>query len=334
MRRKHTTFRNVIGAVAVLAVVAAAFVVGPRLIPAPLVAASLPEQLVYSRSADDVVSGGVWFTPASTGGRQVAVLWVHGWGVNFYSPTYVGIGRELAKRGLTSLSVNTRMHDIANVQQYIAGQRVRGGAYWGVPSEQVRDIAAWIDFCERQGFAKVVLVGHSAGWAAVRQYQAETRDDRVAGLVVASGQVWPGNSMDAGLVAEADRLVRDGVGDDLLRLPNRSFPSFVSAATYLDDSRIDPNLLDFFGIGVEEPGVASVRVPILAFFGTRDDVGAEAELDALEAAIERHVPGLRVDSLMIRNGDHMYSGEEAQVAQAISDWVAGAIESSDRPASP
>lgn len=322
------SFPIVIGAVAALAVVAAAFLVWPRLVAAPPVAASLPEQLVYSRSTDDVVSAGVWFTPASAGGkRQVAVLWVHGWGVNFYSPTYVGIGRALAERGLTSLSVNTRMHDIANVQQYIAGRRVRGGGYWGLPSEQVRDIAAWIDFCERQGFVKVVLVGHSAGWAAVRQYQAETRDERIVGLVFASGQVWPGNPMeDAGLVAEADRLVKEGLGDDLLRLPNRSFPSFVSAATFLDDSRIDPNLLDFFGIGVEEPGVARVHVPILAFFGDRNDVGAEADLEALESAIERHVAGFPVHTLMISNGDHMYSGEEAQVAQAISEWVADSIE--------
>ncbi len=40
------------------------------------------------------------------------MIWVHGWGVNFYSPTYVMVGRALAERGLTTVTVNTRMHDI------------------------------------------------------------------------------------------------------------------------------------------------------------------------------------------------------------------------------
>ena len=40
-------------------------------------------------------------------------------------------------------------------------------------SEDARDLAAWIDFAEERGFGQVVLMGHSAGWAAVAAYQAE-----------------------------------------------------------------------------------------------------------------------------------------------------------------
>ena len=83
------------------------------------------------------------------------------------------------------------MHDLGNVETYRAEKRVRGGTYWGIPSEQVRDIAAWIDFAEGLGFKRIVLVGHSAGANAVREYQAQTHDPRVAGLILASGDVRP-----------------------------------------------------------------------------------------------------------------------------------------------
>jgi pimeloyl-ACP methyl ester carboxylesterase len=205
------------------------------------------------------------------------------------------------------------MHDIATVQQHKSGQRIRGGGYWGIPSEQSHDIGAWIDFAEAQGFPEIVVVGHSAGWAATRAYQVLKDDRRVVGLVMASGQVRPASgAADPDLMAQAAQLVRDGLSDDLLRLPNRSFPSFVSAATFLDDAQPAP----------ASPDAAPVQCPVLAFFGTRGDVGTEAELELLRTALdhqERRPSDVR--TVMIHNGDHMYTGEEAQVASVIADWI-------------
>lgn len=287
-----------------------------------------PEQIVFVRSDDDVVSGGVLFAPPSKQSvRGIAVIWIHGWGANFYQPSYVAIGRALAQRGLTTIVANTRMHDIANVQQYRGGKRIRGGGYWGIPSEQARDIAAWIRFAEKQGFTRIVLVGHSAGWAAVRAYQAETRDPRTAGLVFASGQVQPpAGGPDQQLLeqlAQASQFVKEGRGDDLLRIPNRSFPSFISAATFFDDFNTPLEIADFFGVRVTNPAITKVSCPILAFFGTRGDVGTESDLRLLKSAAERH--SRRVDTAMIAGADHMYTSEEARVSQVISDWIDGAV---------
>jgi len=321
-----STVRSVlIGVCAALVVIGAAFFIWQRLGPRPVTVGigNFPEQLVYVRSADDVVNGGALFTPPKESAKPVLVLWIHGWGVNFYSPTYVMVGRALAERGVPSISVNTRMHDVGTVQQYRLEKRIRGGGYWGVPSEQVRDIEAWLDFAEKQGFSRVVLVGHSAGWAAVRAYQAEKQDDRVVGMVLASGQVQPASDdADQSLVAEANRLRNDGRGDDLLRLPNRSFPSFISAATFLDDYDTPKDVADFFGVRVGNPAVSRVSCPILAFFGTRGDVGTESDLQVLKSSVERQKSGpRRVTVAMIQGADHMYTGEERQVARVISDWI-------------
>jgi len=288
-------------------------------------AGKFPEQLVYVRSKDDIVNGGVIFAPPKDSAKPIAIIWIHGWGANFYYPTYVGIGRALAERGYTCITGNTRMHDLGNVAGWRGEKRIRGGGYWGVASEQVRDIAAWIDFAEDRGFKEVVLVGHSAGWAAVTQYQAEKQDRRVAGVVVASGSVRPGTGpTDPDQIAQATRMMADGRPDDLVRDPKRSFPSFISAATMLDIVNTPPEFKDFWGTHPEtkNPGVTRIRCPLLAFYGTNGDVGDAAELELLKSSMHSHSSGpTRVSTVMIQHADHMYIGEEAQVAEIIAKWA-------------
>jgi pimeloyl-ACP methyl ester carboxylesterase len=283
-----------------------------------------PEQIVYVRSSDDVVNAGVMFWPPQSQSKALAIIWVHGWGVNFYLPSYVGIGRELAARGYATISVNTRMHDLGNVEKYTAaGRRVRGGGYWGITSEDARDIAGWIGYAEELGYRRVVLVGHSAGWASVGRYQADSDDKRVAGLVFASGEV-VGNlqGADANRVQQAQKFVDEGAGEDLLRIPNRSYPSFISAATELDMIHRPREYADFFGTQTPNPPVSRVTCPILAFFGTKGDVGGEKELVLLKSSVQRLSKGPRsVKTTMIASGSHEYVGEEARVAQTIAQWA-------------
>jgi pimeloyl-ACP methyl ester carboxylesterase len=309
------------------ALLAAAFLLWLRYAPRRITVTegNFPEELVYVRSTDDIVNGGVMFTPSKASAKPVAILWIHGWGTNFYSPTYAVIGRALAGRGFTTISGNTRMHDLGNVAGYRYGKRIRGGGYWGIASEEVRDLAAWIDFAEDQGFKQVVLVGHSAGWAAVRSYQAQQQDPRVIGVVLASGAVRADTGpADPDQLAEAKRLMAAGEGDALVRDPKRSFPSYISAATFLDIANAPPESRDFFGVQTETPNpwVTRIRCPLLAFFGTRGDVGNEAELELLKSSIRRQRRGpSRVDTVMIQGADHMYAGEEEQVAERIAEWA-------------
>ncbi len=312
---------------AIFALMATAFVFWQTHIfrPERMRPGKFPEQLVYVRTQDDVVDSGAIFTPPPDSAKPLAVIWIHGWGVNFYQPNYVAIGRALAERGYTCINGNTRMHDLGNVEKYRWEKRIRGGGYWGIASEQTRDLAAWIDFAEARGFKKVVLVGHSAGAAAVREYQAEKQDARVAGLVLASGSIGPGGPSDSNQVAEATRLMAAGEGDALVRDPKRSFPSYISAATLLDIANPPaPEFIDFFGVRntTTNPPIARIRCPLLAFFGTRGDIDGEKGLELLKSCIKRQPSGpSRVDTVMIRGADHMYAQEEGQVAETIAKWA-------------
>ena len=287
------------------------------------IAGKFPEQLVHVRSEDGIINGGAIFAPPKESAKPIAIIWIHGWGVNFYSPTYVNIGRALAERGYTCITANTRMHDLGNVAAWRGNKRIRAGGYWGVASEEVRDLAAWIDLAANLGFKRVVLVGHSAGWAAVRGYQAQKQDSRVVGLVLASGAVRAETRpADPDQLAQATRLMAEGQGDALIRDPKRSFPSYISAATFLDIANCPPEYKDFFGVQTPNPGVTRIRCPILAFFGTHGDVGTAEDLERLKSCISRQSIGpSRVDTAMINHADHMYGGEEPQVAETIARWA-------------
>jgi hypothetical protein len=84
------------------------------------------------------------------------------------------------------------------------------------------------------------------------------------------------NSTDTNQLAEATQLIAKGEGDALMRDPKRSFPSYISAATFLDIASTPPDFKDFFGTQTTNAAITRVRCPLLAFFGTRGDVGTEA----------------------------------------------------------
>jgi pimeloyl-ACP methyl ester carboxylesterase len=280
-------------------------------------AGEIKERIVQVQSKDDVADAGALFTPPKDIAKPIAVIWIHGATVNFYSPTYLAISRGLAKRDYTVITGNTRMHDLGNVEAWRGEKRIRGGTYWGIPSEQVRDIAAWIDFAEGLGYEHVVLVGHSAGANAVREYQAQTQDPRVAGVVLASGDVRPDTRVPpAEWVSKAKQFIADGQPEELVQGP------FLSAATFLDILNRPPGFKDFFGALSTDAGVTRIQCPLLLLLGTEGDVGNEKDLEGIKSSIERlSTRPSRVDTALIQGADHMYDGQEDHVAQVVANWA-------------
>jgi hypothetical protein len=80
-------------------------------------------------------------------------------------------------------------------------------------------------------------------------YQAEKQDNRVIGLVCASGGIIPGTGpKDSVLLLQARPLLAADKGDELIKIPNRSFPSYISAATFIDDVNTPAEYGDFLDL--------------------------------------------------------------------------------------
>ena len=280
-------------------------------------AATYSEELVYIESEDGYTLEGVVIRPASgTRPRPIPLIWVHGLTGKFYGSSAIRVGRALAGHGYTTISGNNRGHDFGTMLRRADGTAVLGGGGWELFDESPYDVGAWIGFAESLGFARVALFGHSLGALKVVYYQAGRQDPRVAGLVAGSPPVRAGRS-DPSLLAQAERMVADGRGQDLL--PWGSSPAGAgthSAQTYLN--RIRTNI-DVYGTDTPDPLVARIRCPLLALYGSDEAwVGGAADL----AMIERNATAsARVETALIEGADHVYTGHEAEVARVVSRWL-------------
>jgi pimeloyl-ACP methyl ester carboxylesterase len=292
------------------------------------------EEIVYTSSEDGFLLEGLHIRPAEeTTAPLPGIVWIHGNAGRFYDYPYVRIGRALAGAGFAVYCANTRGHDISAFLWHAQDQRrprpwespqdmpIGAGSAWDALEEAPRDLAAWVDLARSTHAADhVVLVGHSSGAQRVVLYQAERKDPAVAGLVLASPDLV--GFMPPGQQSVAEQMVADGRGMEVL--PAQPFAPWYrqSAQNVVGRSKALSHMLDSSN---DEPATISlVNCPMLAFYGTKER-SAETMLQKIQAAATG-APSL--DSRLIEGADHIYSGQEEQVAQAIAGWIGHRL---DRP---
>lgn len=276
---------------------------------------SCTERLVYAESDDGIALAGAVIEPVGGPSHSIGIVWIHGNTGTFYDHPYVLVGRELAALGFAFITGNTRGHDIsATLWRMPEDTPVAGGSAWELIEESPRDLAAWVTLAAGPDAGRVVLIGHSQGAAKAILYQAERRDPRVVGVVAASPDLhghWPPE-----MVTIARSLVAAGRGAELL-------PPLMDAHWYRLSAQNVANrasiLARVYASEEGAPFIARIGTPLLALFGQRD-VGGETEL----AIIRRNARAApRVDTAIVAGADHVYTGQEKQVARVIGRWVAG-----------
>lgn len=280
---------------------------------------SLVERLLSVEAEDGLSLSGFAVLPA--GAPRACVVWMHGFGVGAHLPQCIGVGRELAARGVAFVSGSLRGHEGG-----VTGWRrrdgrvelVRIGSWWEVFEESGLDVASWVRRAARLGAgAPVVLAGHSFGALRSARWVAEAGADAgaIAGLALVSPSFGL-RHLDAAIAERAAALVAEGRGEELL--PEGSWPRgfgtrTVSAQTYASWWRVAPG---FFGEGATV--YAAVRCPLLITFGTAGDVGGQREIDLISG---QATSAPRIDSRLLPGVDHGYAGGEAAVASALVEWI-------------
>jgi len=282
------------------------------------------EELVYTECEDGVILAGLVIRPTAVPAKPLALVCILGFSINFYHPSFIPIGRQLARYGYTVLFGNHRGHDLgANLWRWREDRssmtRTRGGGIWEIFAESQLDIAAWIDTTPGLGFEGIVLLGHSYGAKKVVYYQVQRQDPRLAGLVVASSGVGT-RFLDPKLAAQAQELVAQERGQELLPWGSFTFFSGVmSAQTYL---AVAP---DLHGMQKPEAEIAKIRCPMLVCCGTNEGEEDEAESrDVIlnHELIHRKATGAQsVELVLFEGANHGYDCYEREVAAALADWM-------------
>ena len=242
-------------------------------------------------------------------------MYTHGLTSSVFRHTHVRVARVLQGAGYPVVAGNNRGTALATPLLQRSGSRILGGAWFEQIEDATKDILAWMDLARDTDAKRIVLLGHSLGAIKAILYASETRDTRLAGLVLASPPLRGfSRPPDPALIARASKAVAEGRPQELIDLGALGLAfGRLSAAT----------IVSWSSIGDVARRLRPTDYPVLAVFGTEEaDIGGQAELDQLAEL----VPG-RFTGTMISGADHMYAGHEAEAARLIAGWIGSQVTS-------
>jgi pimeloyl-ACP methyl ester carboxylesterase len=263
------------------------------------------------RTSDNERLHGALLTPPRSP-ADLALVFVHGVAMNFYLPPLFLFGQELAARGYHCFVINTRGHDwICR-----AGNLTRfGGAAYEYLEDCLADLDGALAFLAARGYRRFVLVGHSLGAIKSIIYQGTRRRSDMAGIVSCSAPKQFYSERVARqpkfreLIEQAESMVSDGRGDDLMSVAVGATPGIFSARTHLDKyGKDDRNDCRSYA--------KSLGCPLLAIVG-----GAEPKL--FHEYAQEIVANAGVDATyeQVDGGNHFYNRHIAQIVEVIDRWL-------------
>lgn len=275
------------------------------------------ERLVHVETDDGFLLAGLHLTPA--GVAATMIVWLHGLNLGFAEPEYVQIGRLVTQGGVAFVSAETRGHGFGSWLRGPTGTKLAGSA-WELLAEAPSDVAAWITYARASGAKRVVFAGHGWGAAKVVYHIAERGSAGIDGVVIASSGSLVRDNLDPAHMEMAEGLVREGRGMDLLPWGTRKgvAPATVSAQVYASRTRIQREL---YGRGDTPPALASVNVPLLAWFGDRENVAGRDISIFLDTIRRNATKSPRAEVQILPGASYLYTGAERAVASALLNWA-------------
>lgn len=268
------------------------------------------EICTFKTSDNERLHGALLTPPESP--ADLALIFVHGVAMNFYLPPLFLFGQELAARGYHCFVINTRGHDwICR-----AGNLTRfGGSAYENLEDCLADLDGALAFLAGRGYRRFVLVGHSLGAIKSIIYQGTRRRSDMAGIVSCSAPKQFYSERVARqpkfreLIEQAESMVSDGRGDDLMSVAVGATPGIFSARTHLDkygkDDRNDCR-----------PYAKSLGCPLLTIVG-----GAEPKLFHEYAQEIVANAGANATYEQVDGGNHFYNRHISQIVEVIDRWL-------------
>jgi pimeloyl-ACP methyl ester carboxylesterase len=182
-----------------------------------------------------------------------------------------------------------------------------------------------VAFVRARGYARVILAGHSTGANKVLHYAARVRDRRLGGLLllgpisdVAAESKRIGERELHRRVAAVERIARR----DPQALVPRAW-GFWSAGRYLSLFRPggDEDVFPYYRPGARWTALRSVRLPVAAIVGARDEYLDRRPQELIEA-FRRHAPRARsFTGIVVAGARHGFQDRERELSDLIVRWI-------------
>ena len=268
-------------------------------------------QLLSFTTTDDETLHGLLFTPADKL-SDLALLFVHGVAMNFYLPPLAVFGQAIAERGYHGFVINTRGHDWINR----AGDLTAfGGATYETFEDSAMDLDGALECLNRQGYKRFILIGHSLGCIKSLMYQGSRRRRDVVGIVSCScpKQFYSARAMEQPefkqLMAQAEEMVAQGKGEEILWAPASGAMGMFCARTYVNKYGKHEN-------NDVRPHAGRLGCPHLAIAG-----GAEHPFFPEYAKELAEASGATGTYRIVSGSNHFYDKHEPEVIEIITHWL-------------
>lgn len=284
-------------------------------------------EIVRTYSEDNLNLQGVLCTAQPSVRRLV--LHIHGSYGNFYENLFLdNLADAYTASGTAFLSVNTRGHDhYADFKTRLPRGGYDSKRIGGILEkfgECLLDIRAWIDFAQNEGFATVVLQGHSLGAMKAVYYCARTKDARVKALFLISppdilGTVRKNFGRDISRNLKLARELAAQNPDSLM--PDGTSYDPISAVNYLslyDDAEI-AGMFSF----PDKPNsiLSSLELPVRAVVGEKDEY-ITRDAEELMRLIGQSVKSAgQFADKVIPHANHVYDDREKELSSVLADWA-------------
>ncbi len=255
--------------------------------------------------------------------NKTIYLNIHGTGSNFYCEPFQKIFyEELPKFGIDVLFTNNRGSSALESWQDT-------GAALEIFEDSILDINAWLNWCLKHGYTKIILSGHSHGTEKVVYYMSQGKyKDKISAIVLmgfadsVGTQLKFEKTIKSNLMSEAKEKVKLGKGYELLTSHRRAQAGElpISAKTYINYfsdnsvlSKVTP-----FRKGNTLPMIRSIKIPILAIIGDHDEYTI---IPIKKAMMLLEKENNLVEVHQVVGSGHCYEGHQKELIKLIKNFL-------------
>ncbi len=254
--------------------------------------------------------------------NQTVIITIFGMTSSFFSSSWINELIKTAQRtSIDVLSANNR--GAGSVFPFKSDEHSR---FIGTARERfedcIYDISAAIDVAEKLKYKRIILAGHSTGCQKATYYMSKTHDKRVNGIILLapvddynSTRNELGNRFNEA-VKIAKAMVEHGKGE-------RQTPEWISYYTarrflsYAEKSNTEAKIFNYES-KMEE--FASVRCPILAVFGSKEE-HAPKNVNQMLSTLEKRTKSRSFKKVLMKGTGHQFIGKRKALAKTMLEWA-------------
>lgn len=264
---------------------------------------------------------GLWFFVSKS---KQAIIFIHGLGGTMFWPSLV---YKLVDNKTSVLTFNNRGHDkissLRQIDKKGKATKILAGATHEVFTDCIDDIQGAVNFCKKQGFKKIILVGHSTGCQKAVFYLAKTKNQKQIAKVVLLCPISDyadAITFNKKAVKKAEILARQLVntGKKHQLLPQNIWPQLYDAQRFLSLFTPDSKEEIFcYATPSRRPtALLKVIVPILLVFAEKDEY-LDRPLSEIVKWFEEKLANKNITIKIIKGAQHSFAKREPMVINII-----------------